>query len=72
MKIERAQLLNEVYKASDLKEFYHRYNLVTIRARIDFLAKTLEISVRDSEKYISDAELLKMLEEYALAYPLCR
>ena len=72
MKIERAPLLNEVYKASDLKEFYRRHNLDTPRERIDFLAKILEVSIRDSEKYISDAELLKMFEGYALAYPLCR
>lgn len=72
MAIGKTPLLNEVYEASDLKAFYKRHNLDTTRGRIDYLAKTLEVSIRDSEKYISDSELLELLETYALGYPLWR
>lgn len=72
MKIERVPLLNEVYNASDLEAFYERRHLRSTKERIDYLAKTLGFSIRDSEKYISDAELLEMLETCALAYPFCR
>lgn len=68
----QAPLLDGVCKASDFGEFYRGHKLGTTRARIDFLAKTLEISVSGSERYVSDSELLKMLETQVLSYPICR
>lgn len=72
MAIGQTPLLNEVYTASDFEAFYKRHNLDTTRQRINYLADTLKVSIRNSEKYISDSELLELLETYALEYPLWR